>query len=208
MRIFYAIIPPEEIQNQIYTAALRLYPAHRTADSCGLSVVKPENLHITLKFIGEVEGGEKLLQALGGVIEKAIDTRLKNCPPPEIKVTGFGCFPSQQDEKCPRVVWAGISPEGGGAEFLATLAESISEGVRETGITSRRTEETFVPHITIARIKKISSSLKEVKNFLSSPPDLKVGFLPDGISLVESCLMPGGPRYRTILFKPFYRRPV
>ena len=96
--------------------------------------VRPESLHITLKFIGEQKEeqvgaiSERLRQIHSGTIE--------------IRMAGYGFFPTA---KAPRVFWIGIHA---GTE-LAQLAGDIDEAVGELGVP--REEREFSPHLTLAR---------------------------------------------------------
>ncbi len=96
--------------------------------------VRPESLHVTLKFIGE--------QALERV--EAITERLRRIEHSvfEIRTVGYGFFPTAQ---APRVFWIGIQ----GGPQLAALAESIDAAVAELGIA--REDRPFSPHLTLAR---------------------------------------------------------
>ena len=96
--------------------------------------VRPESLHITLKFIGEqpqerVEAiAERLRQIEGGAIE--------------IRTAGYGFFPTA---KAPRVFWIGIQAD----PQLAALAQSIDSATGELGIA--REDRPYSPHLTLAR---------------------------------------------------------
>ncbi len=96
--------------------------------------VRPESLHITLKFIGEqtLEQVEAIHQRLRGISGTAI----------QIRFTGFGFFPTP---KSARVFWIGINA---GPE-LAELASEIDAAVAELGVP--REERAFSPHLTLAR---------------------------------------------------------
>ncbi|MGD0467495.1 MAG: RNA 2',3'-cyclic phosphodiesterase [Terriglobales bacterium] len=96
--------------------------------------VRPESLHITLKFIGEQtpERVEAITERLRRVEGSAI----------EIRSAGYGFFPTA---KAPRVFWIGIQA----GPQLAELAESIDLAVAELGIP--REERLFNPHLTLAR---------------------------------------------------------
>jgi 2'-5' RNA ligase len=96
--------------------------------------VRPESLHVTLKFIGE----QKPEQVT------AITDRLRSIEstPIEIRLAGFGFFPT---EKAPRVFWVGIHSD----PRLARLAADIDASVAELGIP--REERAFSPHLTLAR---------------------------------------------------------
>ena len=105
--------------------------------------VRPESLHITLKFIGE----QKPEQV------DAIRERLRRieCRPLEIRFAGHGFFPTA---KAPRVFWIGIQT---GPE-LAELATNIDAGVAELSIP--REDRPFSPHLTLARAGGGSGSPK------------------------------------------------
>ena len=129
MRIFIGIDLDDEIRTKIarFLEGVRGFaPDARW--------VRPESLHITLKFIGEqkteqVEAVSKRLQRVEG---SAI----------EIRLGGHGFFPTA---KAPRVFWIGIQA---GPE-LAELAVNVDAGVAELGIP--REERPFSPHLTLAR---------------------------------------------------------
>jgi RNA 2',3'-cyclic 3'-phosphodiesterase len=105
--------------------------------------VRPESLHVTLKFIGEQseEAVEGIKQALSGVKAGAIEIRFRR----------YGFFPGA---KAPRVFWVGI--EAG--EELASLAGIINERMASLGIPKE--EHAFSPHLTLARGKGRSGSPK------------------------------------------------
>jgi 2'-5' RNA ligase len=96
--------------------------------------VRPESMHVTLKFIGEKssEAVDEIKQALGGVRAGGF----------EISFRGHGFFPTA---KAPRVFWIGIaaSPQ------LAALAKSVDEAAAGLGVP--REEHAFSPHLTLAR---------------------------------------------------------
>jgi len=96
--------------------------------------VRPESLHITLKFIGE-QPAERV---------EAITARLQrvDCSAFEIRSAGYGFFPTA---KAPRVFWIGID----GGSQLAELAGAIDAATAELGIP--REDRAYSPHLTLAR---------------------------------------------------------
>ena len=105
--------------------------------------VRPESLHVTLKFIGERSEAavEEIKHELGGIRANAV----------ELQFRGYGFFPSA---KAPRVFWIGI--EAGPP--LASLADAIDERMATLGILKE--EHAFSPHLTLARGKGGSGSPK------------------------------------------------
>jgi 2'-5' RNA ligase len=96
--------------------------------------VRPESLHVTLKFIGEKPPAvvEEIKRALAGVVAPAF----------QVTYRGYGFFPTPT---APRVFWVGIQA---GPE-LAGLASAIDEATARVGIP--REDHTFSPHLTLAR---------------------------------------------------------
>ena len=96
--------------------------------------VRPESMHVTLKFIGKnpAEAVEEIKQALARIRAGAI----------EISFRGYGFFPTA---KAPRVFWVGI--EAG--PQLAALAKSVDEATAALGVPKE--EHAFSPHLTLAR---------------------------------------------------------
>jgi len=105
--------------------------------------VRPESLHVTLKFIGEQtpEQVEAITERLRRVDSGAF----------EVRCAGYGFFPTS---KAPRVFWIGIQA----GPQLAALAESIDVAVGELGIP--REDRAFSPHLTLARAGGRSGSPK------------------------------------------------
>jgi 2'-5' RNA ligase len=121
MRCFLAVDIPEELKDRIVLfQRTLLYP--------GLKKVSRENLHVTMKFLGDVNEKE-ILSRLEGMNVKRFCT----------KTTGTGFFPKQDFV---RVIWLGLEDNG------------FSEIVREIETRLNLAKEDFVPHVTIARARK------------------------------------------------------
>ncbi|MFH0911836.1 MAG: RNA 2',3'-cyclic phosphodiesterase [Planctomycetota bacterium] len=97
------------------------------------------NLHVTVKFLGEVQEHElpSLCDALEGAAGEAA--------PFSLEVAGLGCFP---DLRRPRVVWAGC---GSGSEEASALAGRVEEATAALGF--ERESRRYSPHVTLARVK-------------------------------------------------------
>jgi 2'-5' RNA ligase len=152
----------------------RLASKARELHGVGILPVYPENIHLTLKFFGDV-GPDKL---------SILDSKLHDikCAPFDVKVKGVGAFPNVNYI---RVVWAGCE-----SKALESLAGKINDSLFPTF-----PKEEFAPHITIARIKVRADTRsffeKYVTNYFGS-------FKVERFSLKRSTLGPMGPVYETI----------
>jgi 2'-5' RNA ligase len=101
--------------------------------------VAPENLHVTLKFLGAVD--EERLPAVGQALAAVAAAAQRF----ELVVAGLGAFPTVTR---PRVVWAGIAA---GAEPLASLASEVDAALGALGFP--REERPWVGHVTLGRVR-------------------------------------------------------
>jgi RNA 2',3'-cyclic 3'-phosphodiesterase len=153
--------------------------------------VRPESLHITLKFIGEQSPEQiaAITDRLRGVEGSAF----------EIRVGGYGFFPTA---KAPRVFWIGIHA----GPQLSELAERIDMATAELGIA--REDRPFSPHLTLARAAGRSGSPKwrkgdgpnavfaVLEKRLAAMSELDFGTMTaQEFILYQSQLSPGGSKY-------------
>jgi RNA 2',3'-cyclic 3'-phosphodiesterase len=153
--------------------------------------VRPESLHITLKFIGEkpTEAVDNIKRALSGINVQYLDLAFR----------GYGFFPSP---KSARVFWVGIDS----GPQLATLAKSVDDAMHCLGM--EREEHDFSPHLTLARGSGASRAPRRQhddranKNFqrlqdkLAGLPSPEFGTMTAReFFLYQSQLSPGGSRY-------------
>lgn len=170
MRIFVAVELPDEIKKKIGELIDRLKEA-----GAAVKWVEEENLHLTLKFIGEV--AERQLAELIGRVEEKIGGSGSF----SIKLENLGTFP---EGKHPRVVWVGVSD---GSERLNDLARSLDE-------------KEFVSHVTIGRIKenegvdKLKEKVKELGVGSMGFGEMEV----DRVLIMKSTLTLKGPVYEKI----------
>jgi 2'-5' RNA ligase len=101
--------------------------------------VRPESIHVTLKFLGEISAAQQ--QQIVGIFS----AHKSGVTPFRIRVQGIGFFP---DARRPRVVWLGIDE---GQESLQSLAQFVEEQTKSAGFPSE--ERPFSSHVTIGRIK-------------------------------------------------------
>ena len=138
MRLFVAVNLPAAERRAAWDAAAPLREA-------GLPVkwVAPECLHVTIKFLGEVDAP----RADG--VARALSTAVRPQRPFDLGVGGFGAFP---DLAHPRVVWCGVEPH----PALELLANDVERALQPFGFDSEL--QPFRPHITLGRTRKDARS--------------------------------------------------
>ena len=148
-----------------------------------LKVVNPDIMHITLKFLGDVE--ESAVDDIAGVIKESA----RDVSRFEIKLHDIGAFPSKNRI---RVVWVGIPNPG----HLELVAERIEEGLSPLGF--ERENRKFKPHLTVARAKS-PRGMDKVQEIMKRWQNTDFGDQTvDRIRLKKSVLGPSGPTYYTV----------
>jgi 2'-5' RNA ligase len=145
-----------------------------------------ENLHITLKFLGEISDSMK--EEIIPVIAETV----KPAPQFAVQISGIGCFPGPRQ---PRVLWAGVV-EGG--DSMIAIAESLDRNLARFGC--RIEDKKFHPHLTFGRVKTFCLVDEILKQELRTDV-----FMADRITLYRSTLRPEGPKYDAVL--PFALAP-
>jgi 2'-5' RNA ligase len=147
--------------------------------------VEARNIHITLKFLGNVETGQL------DQLQAALRSALSGVKPLEITLSGTGTFPS--GKKHVRVVWVGITE---GKQDLVKVAAAVEEGC--AGLGFAREERPFSPHLTIGRVRRESGQLAElaarVSGYQFNPLKVEI----DRVNLMRSELSPKGPTYTVL----------
>lgn len=148
-----------------------------------LSVPKAENVHVTLKFIGDVEE-EMVSKILGALAEVAYVHA-----PFEAKVVGTGAFPNARN---PRVLWIGITDGGG----MSRVADAVDE--RLSGLGFERERRSFTPHVTVARVKALSG-IDRAMGILKEYEKSEFGsHVVSDVRLKKSTLTPSGSIYEDL----------
>ncbi len=175
LRLFVAVNLSDECKARLGELLARL----KRLDS-SVKWVPPENLHITLKFLGEVPEGK----AEG--IKSALEEISRQVAPFEIVIGGLGRFPEKGKA---RVIWVGVKE---GEKELARLAGMVEEAMVKLGFPKERRE--FVGHITLGRAKAPPSGA--LMRFLQHPegvPEERQEVRE--VALMRSLLHPEGARY-------------
>jgi 2'-5' RNA ligase len=173
MRTFLAVEIPESVRKVIHDLI-----QIEAKKELPIKWVKFENLHITLKFLGEIEENNKSKMA------PAIAEICQKHSPFSVQLAGLGCFPNPRN---PRVVWVGVKQ---GGEELCTIAADLEEELARFGF---KEEKRFHPHLTIGRIKKFC----KVDDILTKSVSTDV-FRVNSIVFFKSTLKPDGPIYEKL----------
>jgi 2'-5' RNA ligase len=189
LRLFVALELPQTWLDALAETQDRMKAAIAAdASLAGVRVrwVRPQGIHLTLKFIGEVKPQD--LEAIKAKIGQAVPQR----PDTHLTLAGTGSFGGSQ---APRVVWAGVhdSPP----QSLAGLAEAIDVSLAGAGVPSERRR--FNPHLTLARFPgDASNAQRDRATALATAVELPK--LPPWkvlhVSLMRSFLESGGARYQ------------
>jgi 2'-5' RNA ligase len=183
-RLFIAIEPPPPVLEAVRGAQTDL--KRRVPDGVA-RWVKPEGVHLTLKFLGDVPQNQ--LDDLQSVLSDAAAGLQRFA----LYVQGVGCFPNTRR---PRVVWLGL---GGDLESLSTLQARVEEHVVPLGYPTE--DRAFHPHLTLARADRRASrdDLSALGELIERTTSGKLADWPVGaLSLMRSQLRPGGAVYTQV----------
>lgn len=153
--------------------------------------VKRHNIHLTLKFLGQVPSEQ--LEAVYRAVAQACEGR----PPFVLTVTDLHCLP---DLRRPRVICVGVQEETG---ELVRLHEAVERELGQLGFPAERRR--FRPHLTLGRVRKqaarqqVATLAKSVAAYEVSD---RVQMRVDGVSVVRSELTPEGPLYTRLFEAP------
>lgn len=178
MRAFIAL----ELAGEIKKELSRLEGELRNTGA-GVKWVTPENIHLTLKFLGDIE--EERTEG----IKKSLDGISSEEKSFEVNLFKLGAFPALDN---PRVVWVGIDK---GCAEVEKIAKRIEEDLEKLGFPKE--ERPFSAHLTLGRIKspKNKSVLTEKLLTLEVLPK---SCTVKSINLFKSTLTPEGPIYETL----------
>lgn len=184
LRVFIAIELPEKLQMELSDFVQTIKDPQDK-----ITWVPPNNIHITLKFLGDVPIGDI------GPIKEAISNVAENYSPFEATIKGTGVFPDQRN---PRVIWIGMDT---GKEKIKNIYIDLEDKL--VSIRIPREERSFTPHITLGRIKYIKDMRKFSEVLSNHKEDVFGNFMVDSISLIKSTLTPNGSVYEVL-----YRTPI
>ena len=176
IRSFIAIDVPSLVLAQI--GQLQEELRHTKAD---VKWVRPESIHLTLKFLGTVP--EEVLEK----ISLAISPVISSWELFDLRIHGLGCFPSSRN---PRVLWLGIDR---GTEQISPLQEAIEKKAVEVSFPPE--PRSFTPHLTIGRVRSFKGK-GALTQAIETHKNVEIGaFQAKEVFLIRSELTPLGAIY-------------
>ena len=189
-RVFVAIPLPEAARRELQDLVDEVRAA-ADPDVRDVRWVRLDGLHLTLRFIGQVD--EDRLDALVAAVASAAD-RVTGF---DVTIHGAGAFPSTTR---PRALWLGVT---GGAEELGAAAQVVDDALAEAGV--ERSNRPYRAHLTLARSDGVRSGPDVVRRLIEAGDGRSTTFAATELVLFES-LQGGGPARYEPLHKAALRR--
>lgn len=190
MRLFIAAEIPAPIIHRLGALI-----EHLRGEIAGPRWVKPEGIHLTFKFLGEVN--EQDLPRLSGALGAAMKPMMSSATPPlVVSLAGIGTFPERGRAK---VLWVGLREPTGGLE---TTHRRVEQAVQSAALVPvRGRERVFSPHLTLARFGEgptpagLAHAIATCNEALEPSGE---SFEVASVCLFQSLLKPGGAEYRKL----------
>lgn len=187
-RAFVAIEMNDEVRNNLSAvqAELKKTDAH-------VKWIKPENMHLTLSFLGDLS-----TDTITRICEQ-LDIIGARTRPLSLTVTGLGTFGKRHST---RIIWAGFT---GDVKALCELQTGIHLAMDDLGLSLD--DKSFSPHMTIGRVRS-ARGIDKVKRILETKRDADFGHLEAArVVLMKSVLTPAGPEYSLLHKSPLTLSP-
>jgi 2'-5' RNA ligase len=165
------------------TAEIITFEKDIAKTNADIKLVEPENIHITLKFLGDTDEQNR------DAIEQAMKESVVGIPPFPINLKGTGVFPNQHYMK---VLWIGISDTGN----LETIARALDKKLGNLGF--KKENRRFSPHLTVGRIRTARNKNYLIKIINQYAVTEFTTQQIEMITLKKSELTPKGPIYTTL----------
>lgn len=180
IRTFIAVELPDFMKESVKSIQQEM-------DCKGLKLVKPELVHLTLKFLGDIP--ESQVEPISSALSEI------HCKPFKARIAGVGVFPTPNYIK---VVWLGAKGE---FDLLHSEVERVLNDFR-----FKKDRGKFTAHATLARVKYLDQSAKShLARVLAEKQDVDLGDLSvDTITFKQSTLTPRGPVYETLKEIPLH----
>ena len=189
-RAFIAIQLSDELRGHI--GELQEELKRRAFGLDGLGWVRPEGMHLTLRFLGDI--AEEQVETLGRMLRDAA----AEVKPFALEARGIGVFPNP---RMPRVIWLGLHGTPESMESLRQVQAKVEDGV--VGLGFPREPREFTAHLTLARVRDRKSGAALAKVLEANHNRVVGGFTAASVGLIKSELRPSGAVYTTLVEVPF-----
>jgi len=180
LRTFVAV----ETSSSVRAAAGELIGALRSAGA-DVKWVRPENMHLTLQFLGDVPTEET------AAVCKAVAGAVEGLEPFELEIRGAGAFPHPGR---PQTIWLGA---GEGLDAAVALHDRVEDALARLGFKKERRR--YTPHLTIGRVRRAGPAIADLGRLLREQADYQAGRFPvREVIVFSSQLEPGGPIYTAL----------
>lgn len=177
IRVFIAI----ELSGAL-KESIEFYQTELKKHASGVRWVKPENIHLTLKFLGEIEP-EKVEE-----IQRVLKTVPRDNPAFSLNIKDFGVFPNMSK---PRVFWLGVELNAAVINLHNTIETTLA------GIGIMKDLRKFSPHLTLGRLKQ-PHNMAALLSYIKEYPFTSVRLNVSEFVLMQSKLKPEGAVYTPI----------
>jgi 2'-5' RNA ligase len=183
IRLFVALFPPPAVVEALAAPVRRLAAA---LPGEAVTWTAPEQIHLTLNFIGNVE------PAAAGLLENAVREACRGGRAFPLRARGLGCFPSPARA---RILWAGLEATGG---TLEALKANLDAALARLGCPPET--RPFHPHLTIGRVKSLRpGDGRTLAAALGEFRQTDFGqWTAEQIELMQSTLLPAGAKYSSL----------
>ena len=194
IRAFVALELSADMKHSLQDLAQKLRP-----ELPGVRWVRPEGIHLTLKFLGDVEQNQL------PEIEAALCRACAPHAPFTLSIGDMGCFPNHRR---PRVLWVGVQDQG---ESLSGLQRAVERAIAPLGFSPDR--RGFHPHLTLGRVKNARPSARKQAEWAAlgdytARAKVRVGHMRvDTVHLMQSELHPSGAVYTELAACPLAAPP-
>ena len=158
-----------------------------------LKLVEPQNLHMTVKFLGNIE--ESLAPKIYNILKNEINEKLFQNKTYEFKLKGTGQFRKYS------VLWIKLI---GNIQFLQDVKDNVESLLNQNLKIERDKRQKFTPHLTIGRLKPNKINYKNfegLKKLINNNKNLEFGsFNINEIKFKQSVLTPNGPIYSDLVY--------
>ena len=189
IRAFVAI----ELKNKNTIEHINSFSSRLKQNQIKIKLVKPENLHMTVKFLGNIS--ESLATQIYNILKQEINEDMFKGKTFTYKLKGVGQFNKFS------VIWVKLI---GDIQFLQQVKFSIENNLFERLNVPRDKRTQFKPHLTIGRLKKDKinyQTFSGLKNLINENKNLEFGpFTVDQVKLKKSDLTPKGPVYSDLVY--------